>query len=88
MSNADEDMDRAVQLALVRHLVKAGAARQLREESHLSLADVGRALHGVAPSTVLRWEHGHCVPRGERALRYAELLTSLARTLGEAKVVS
>lgn len=64
-------------LALVRRLVLDGTARRIRKDAHLSLGDVGRALGGVAPSTVMRWERG-ALPRRATAIRYGALLTQLS----------
>ncbi|WP_408909925.1 helix-turn-helix domain-containing protein [Streptomyces luteolus] len=68
-------------LRLVQVRVKAstGAARLVRMNARLSLAEVAE-LCGVGASTVWRWEQGKRVPRGEPALRYAQILEALALT--------
>lgn len=50
--------------------------RDLREQAHLSKAQVARAL-GVSPSTVAAWENGRD-PAGETRTKYAYLLDGLA----------
>jgi len=68
--------ERTVQIARVRALVRSGAAEKIRVASGLSKSEVARAV-GVYPSTVSRWESCSRVPRGERAVRYAQLLERL-----------
>jgi len=68
--------ERAVQIARVRALVRSGAAEKIRVASGLTISEVARAV-GVYPSTVFRWESGSRVPRGERAVRYLQLLERL-----------
>lgn len=70
------DRDNAVALALLRRLVADGTAKRLREEAHLSLADVGRAC-GTDAATVWHWERGRR-PSAALAMRYADLLGELA----------
>lgn len=53
-----------------------GTAREIRQRAGLSLAAVGKVL-GVNPSAVQRWEKGETRPRGDMAIKYAELLTQL-----------
>jgi DNA-binding XRE family transcriptional regulator len=71
----------APNLALVRRLAADGRARKIRQNVGLSLYDLARDL-GVTPGTVSRWETGMRVPRGEAALRYADLLSELLDFLG------
>lgn len=52
-------------------------ARDLRRQSALSLAEVGRAL-GVSHAAVHRWETGRRIPRGDLAVRYLDLLRRAA----------
>ncbi len=67
-------------LAVLRRLTTNGTARRLRQDAGLSLADVAKDV-GVGAPTILRWETGQRVPRGDRALRYADVLADLASTL-------
>lgn len=76
MSTAE--MNRATLISLVRHLTRDGSARRIREQASLSLGDVGRALGNVQASTVMRWERGEHLPRGDTAMKYGELLAALA----------
>lgn len=71
----------ALQLALVRRYCLSGAARRIRESSHLSKAEVGRAA-GVSGAAVSRWEDGSRAPTGPEALRYLKLLEKLAAMTG------
>ncbi|MET9876541.1 helix-turn-helix transcriptional regulator [Actinacidiphila glaucinigra] len=66
-----------LRLSWVRAAVSSGEARRLREAAHLSIGEVARAC-GVDQSTVWRWERGTRQPRGEHALRYADLIETLS----------
>jgi transcriptional regulator with XRE-family HTH domain len=66
-----------MKLADVRAACQAGAARSLRLEAGLSLAEIGDAV-GVTAPTVFRWETGERRPHGQAAIRYADLLGELA----------
>ncbi|QYA94042.1 helix-turn-helix domain-containing protein [Streptomyces anulatus] len=72
-----------LRLAQLRAVVRSGEAKRLREAAHLSIGEVASAC-GVDQSTVWRWERGTRSPRGDRALRYGELLDSLRGQLKEA----
>jgi transcriptional regulator with XRE-family HTH domain len=63
-------------LAAVRAAVSSGEARRLREAARLSIGEVASAC-GVDQSTVWRWERGRRSPRGDKALKYGELIESL-----------
>lgn len=65
-----------LRLARVRAAVTSGEAQRLREAAQLSIGEVAREC-GVDHSTVWRWERGTRLPRGERALKYGELIDSL-----------
>ncbi len=65
-------------VALARRLARDGTARSVRVQAGLSIYDVARDLR-VAPGTISRWETGKRVPRGDVAVRYAELLGELMR---------
>ena len=56
-----------------RRLADSGAAREIRRQAKVPLADVAADL-GVAPTTVWRWENGLRHPRGEIAERWLEML--------------
>jgi len=66
----------AKELIRVRRLAVTGAARALREEAGLSLAEVADAAQ-VHKVTVFRWEHGQRRPHGEAAARYLRVLDEL-----------
>jgi DNA-binding transcriptional regulator YiaG len=66
------------ELSTLRALLRSGAAASIRMANDLSLAEVAAPL-GVSKTTVLRWERGERVPRGETALAYWALLRSLMR---------
>jgi DNA-binding transcriptional regulator YiaG len=65
-------------LTRVRRLAATGAARALREDAGLSLAELARAAE-VHKTTVFRWEQGLRRPRGEAAVRYLAVLEDLSR---------
>lgn len=67
-----------VKLARVRRLTDNGAARSIRQAARLSLPEMAAEI-GVGVSTLWRWEAGQRQPRGEAALRYADLLDRLMR---------
>lgn len=67
----------ALRLVQVRAKASSGVARLARMNARLSLAEIAE-LCGVGPSTVWRWELGKRAPRGEPALRYAQILEDLA----------
>lgn len=69
-------MGTAPTLALVRELAADGTARRIRIAARLSLYDIARDL-GVKAGTVSRWETGKRTPRGEAALRWAQLLNEI-----------
>jgi len=56
-------------------MVADGTVKQLREDAHLTLSDVGRAC-GTTAATVWWWEHGR-QPHPQLGIRYAELLGML-----------
>lgn len=68
--------DALVDLTRTRDLLRTGAARIVRVNAGLSLGEVATSL-GVQPSTVMRWENGSRVPRGEAAVTYGRLLEQL-----------
>lgn len=72
------DVDALAELSRVRSLVGTGAARPIRLGAGLSLGEVGESV-GVSASTVLRWEMGERVPRGEPAVAYGRLLATLVQ---------
>jgi transcriptional regulator with XRE-family HTH domain len=68
-----------IDLSLIRELARSGAARQIRENALLSLADLAKAL-GVHPSSVSRWETGRSLPRAGVAGRWGAILRELNRS--------
>ncbi|MDP8931597.1 MAG: helix-turn-helix domain-containing protein [Actinomycetota bacterium] len=73
---------KALRLARVRAVVVSGEAQRLRKAARLSISEIAAAC-GVDQSTVWRWERGRRVPRGERALKYGELIDSLRKQIQE-----
>jgi DNA-binding transcriptional regulator YiaG len=67
----------AKRLSRLRRMCESGAALMIRESAGVSLAEVAEPVD-VARSTISRWERSLSVPRGERALRYLDLLEELA----------
>lgn len=71
MSKAD-----ALRLVHLRAAISTGETRRTRVAARLSISELAAAC-GVNQSTLWRWEQGKRLPRGERAVRYADLLDSL-----------
>ncbi len=67
----------APRLARLRSLMSTGAAKSIRLAAGVSLPEIARDV-GVAHSTVYRWENDLNAPKGEPALRYAEVLDELS----------
>lgn len=65
-----------MELSRLRHLVKCGAAKALREGAQLSIHDIARAAD-TYPATIFRWEKHERVPHGEPAMRYLKVLDRL-----------
>lgn len=70
-----------LRLAQVRRLTATGEARRIREDAHLSQADVEGATR-IPRATISRWERGLRAPRGPDALRYLDFLEWLGRLEG------
>lgn len=70
------DMDDIQRLAAARRHAAAGTGREIRVAAGISLAEVAGAI-GVDESTVWRWEKRRSRPRGEQAIRWANLLERL-----------
>ena len=69
----------ALKLVEARRLAASGDGKTVREAAGLSLHEVA-AVIGLSVSGLFRWENGERVPRGERAVAWAELLGQLADT--------
>jgi transcriptional regulator with XRE-family HTH domain len=54
-----------------------GAAKSIRLAAGVSLPEVAQDV-GVSHSTIYRWENALNEPRGEPALRYADVLDQLS----------
>jgi DNA-binding XRE family transcriptional regulator len=65
-----------------RQLPPPDVARKIRQIADASLGDVGAAT-GVSRQAVSAWELGRRQPRGETAVRYAEVLAELKRAATE-----
>jgi DNA-binding XRE family transcriptional regulator len=59
-----------------RQLPSAKARRAIRVAADVSQGRMAAEV-GVHRSTLIRWENGECVPRGEARERYAKLLAAL-----------
>lgn len=68
----------AKELVRVRRLASTGAARAIREDAGLSLAELANAAK-VHKTTIFRWETGLRRPRGEAAQRYLAVLEELTQ---------
>jgi hypothetical protein len=71
----------AAQLAGARALAESGDAQKTRTRARLSLRDLQRELRqrgvDVPTSNLSLWERGLVRPRGEEAVRWAELIGEL-----------
>ena len=77
------DFEEIMLLAQARKRVRDGtSARDIRRAAGVTLADMAKAL-GVDESAVSRWENGNRKPRGDVAIRWAELLAELTRMSDE-----
>lgn len=72
-----------MRLKKLREQTVSGEAKRLREDARLTQPELAAAL-GVPPSTISLWENGKRAPRGEKALRYAELLDKISEPEGVA----
>jgi transcriptional regulator with XRE-family HTH domain len=63
-----------------RDAAASGRGRRLRQAAGLSQPELAAAV-GVSTPLVSRWEAGARRPRGNSAIRYAQLLRALAATL-------
>lgn len=70
----------AIVVAAARSLARSHGPR-IRAAAGLTIPEAAAAV-GVAPSTLWRWEHSKRVPRGDAAIRYAELIYELADLAG------
>jgi DNA-binding XRE family transcriptional regulator len=59
-------------------LPSAKVRRAIRAAADVSQVRMAAEL-GVHRSTLIRWENGECIPRGEARERYAKLLAELQR---------
>jgi DNA-binding transcriptional regulator YiaG len=66
-----------VKLTRARQLAESGEGQRIRLAAGLSYAQFGAAC-GVSDVTVLRWESRQRRPSGTPALKYCDLLDSLA----------
>jgi transcriptional regulator with XRE-family HTH domain len=68
----------------VRLWCQSGRAREIREASGLTLAEIG-ALAGASPQAVYRWEMGQRTPRGGNAAQYYKVLVRAEELTASAK---
>jgi len=65
--------DHTILIAAARRHATSGSGKTIRETALLSRAEIA-AVVGVDESTVWRWEQGQQVPRGKRAVKWAQVL--------------
>lgn len=70
-----------------RELPSPELRRRIRVAAGLTQSELGEAVGGVDPSTVVRWESGAKQPTREHAAAYLEVLEHLAREMGIALTV-
>jgi DNA-binding transcriptional regulator YiaG len=67
-------------LIAARKYAESGSGRAIRRGQRLSMATVASAIE-VAETTIWRWETGRHTPKGAAAIRWADLLSDLERTV-------
>lgn len=70
----------AERLVTLRRWTTNGKARELRLAAKLSQADIARTVE-TDQTAVGRWERGERLPRGAAAMRYLNLLESVAAAM-------
>lgn len=70
------DTARVLKLAKARRYAASGDGRRVRLANDLSLRDVAQPV-GVGITTLWRWENDRNSPRGDAAVRWADLLDQL-----------
>jgi DNA-binding transcriptional regulator YiaG len=73
-----------LRLAKARQLSRTGEALAIRLRSALGLQEVAEAA-GITANTLRTWEQGSARPRGERALRWLDVLEALRRDVEHAR---
>ena len=63
-------------IAAARRYAQSGTGLVIRKRARLSQREVGAAV-GTSGQSIGNWETGVSAPRGEAAIRWAELLDSL-----------
>lgn len=76
------DNGRLFKLVAARRHSVTGTGQEIRKRAKLTRPDVAGAV-GVEPITIYRWERALRVPRGEPAIRWAELLETLEQENAE-----
>lgn len=69
-------------VAIVRRANREGKGRQLREEVGVTLREAAGVLL-VSPASLSHWERNLATPKGQRAVRYAEWISTLLEIAGE-----
>ncbi len=72
----DSDLIPLAQEVRAAQLPPVAERRRIRSSAGVPVREAAATL-GVAPMTLLRWEHGASTPRRENALAYARLLDAL-----------
>lgn len=74
-----------VLLGIARRRAEDGSGRRIRETAKLSLRLIAQNIR-VSEATVCRWEKGERRPRGDAAIRWAQLLDRLDRANAKSPV--
>jgi DNA-binding transcriptional regulator YiaG len=69
-------LDEVTSIAEARELLESGRAVEIRKAARLSQGEVA-AFCRVDPAAVSRWESRNRSPRGEAAIRFAQLMRAL-----------
>lgn len=78
----NEAASRELQLVALRSLIASGSAKRTRVASGMSLKSVADAV-GTNFTTVWRWENRKSKPSSDAAIRYLDLLRTIADLLPE-----
>ena len=75
----DVNASEALRLVEARRLAASGEGKSIREAAGLSIHETADVL-GLSVSALFRWENGERVPRGDRAVAWADFLEQLGAT--------
>jgi DNA-binding transcriptional regulator YiaG len=66
----------AMLLGFAARYARTGSGKRIREQANIRQQDLAEQI-GITPSGLWRWENGQRQPKGEPAMRWAQLLVRL-----------